>query len=165
MADLLTAARAGQAGDDSPVVYLSNGPWNFTGPLSRFLSRCGFPAGPLLLTQWSPSAEGVFRDGRAHKRRSLERLRSDFPGVRWLLVGDDGEHDPAVYGDFARAHPQHVLAIALRQVGGGGGGDAAGTADGPAPDEDDGLVVPVLRGPDGHVLLHHLREAGLLGTR
>lgn len=159
MADLLTAARADQAGDHSPVVYLSNGPWNFAGPLSRFLSRCGFPAGPLLLTQWSPSAEGVFRDGRAHKRRSLERLRSDFPGVRWLLVGDDGEHDPAVYGDFARAHPQHVLAIALRQVG------AADGAEADEADEDQELVVPVLRGPDGHVLLHRLREAGLAGTR
>ena len=34
----------------------------------------------------------------------------------WVLIGDDGEHDPEIYRDFARAHPQQVAAIALRSV-------------------------------------------------
>ncbi|ABS03586.1 phosphatase domain-containing protein [Kineococcus radiotolerans] len=90
MADLLTAFHEEHGGDDGPVVYLSTGPWNFNEPLTRFLQRNGFPAGPLLQTDWGPSSEGFFREGRAHKRRSLQRLRADFPEVRWLLVGDDG---------------------------------------------------------------------------
>jgi len=148
MADLLTTAHARLGGQGTPVVYLSTGPWNFCGPLARFLARCGFPAGPLLLTQWSPTPQGLFRDGRTHKRRSLRRLRADFPDVRWLLVGDDGEHDPAVYEEFAREHPGHVVAIALRQVGLGAP---------PAPEGDHHGPVPVVRGADGHALLERLR--------
>ncbi|TXR56721.1 App1 family protein [Quadrisphaera setariae] len=151
MADLLTAAHAQHGSQDSPVVYLSTGPWNFNGPLARFLDRCGFPAGPLLQTQWSPTTQGFFRDGRAHKRRSLQRLRADFPDVRWLLVGDDGEHDPAIYADFAREHPQHVLAVALRQVGASArGGTGAQGAVG---------AVPVVAAPDGHLLGQRLSAA------
>ena len=156
MADLLTAVHEEHGGDDGPVVYLSTGPWNFNEPLTRFLQRNGFPAGPLLQTDWGPSSEGFFRDGRAHKRRSLQRLRADFPEVRWLLVGDDGENDPAIYEEFAREHPQHVLAIALRQVGADVGPDTTGGA---TRTEIRGGTVPVVRGTDGHVLLQRLRAA------
>ncbi|WP_380174434.1 phosphatase domain-containing protein [Kineococcus sp. DHX-1] len=157
MADLLTAVHDGPAGSGGggPVVYLSNGPWNFNEPLTRFLDRHGFPAGALLLTDWGPSSEGFFRDGRLHKRRSLQRLRTDHPGVRWFLVGDDGEHDPQIYREFAREHPGDVEAVALREVG-----DVlpSGGQDG---DDRVELVgeVPVVRGPDGHVLLRRLRAA------
>ena len=99
-----------------PVVYLSNGPWNLAGPLSRFLERGGFPPGALLLTDWGPTPTRWFRDGQAHKRTSLRRLAADLPGVRWTLVGDTGEHDPALYEEFARAQPDRVRAVLLRDV-------------------------------------------------
>ncbi|MEZ0165760.1 App1 family protein [Kineococcus sp. LSe6-4] len=154
VADLLAAVH-GAHGEHAPVVYLSNGPWNFAEPLTRFLDRHGFPPGPLLLTDWGPSPEGFFRDGRTHKRRSLQRLRAQFPAVRWVLVGDDGEADPVVYGDFAREHPGAVEAVVLRQVGADVG---PGTAR-EAPAEVVGGSVPVVRGPDGHVLLRRYRAA------
>ena len=46
----------------------------------------------------------------------LLRLAADFPGVRWLLVGDDGQHDPEIYAEFAHGHPDHVAAVAIRQL-------------------------------------------------
>jgi phosphatidate phosphatase APP1 len=101
-----------------PVVYLSNGPWNLAGPLGRFLERNGFPPGALLLTDWGPTPTRWFRDGRAHKRSSLQRLATDLPGVRWTLVGDTGEHDPVLYEEFARAQPDRVRAVLLRDVTG-----------------------------------------------
>jgi len=99
-----------------PVVYLSNGPWNLAGPLSRFLEREGFPPGALLLTDWGPTPTRWFRDGQAHKRASLRRVAADLPGVRWTLVGDTGEHDPALYEEFARELPDRVRAVLLRDV-------------------------------------------------
>ncbi len=98
------------------VVYLSTGAWNVAPTLTRFLSRNGFPEGPLLLTDWGPTNTGWFRSGRAHKHTSLERLARELPQVRWLLVGDDGQHDPQIYADFARAQPGHVAAVAIRQL-------------------------------------------------
>jgi phosphatidate phosphatase APP1 len=99
-----------------PVVYLSNGPWNLAGPLAGFLERAGFPPGALLLTDWGPTPTRWFRDGRSHKRTSLQRLADDLPGVRWTLVGDTGEHDPVLYREFAAAAPERVRAVLLRDA-------------------------------------------------
>ena len=78
-----------------PVFYLSTGAWNVFPVLKRFLYRNGYPDGPLLLTDWGPTHTGFFRSGPEHKTRSLERLAAAYPDVRWILVGDDGQHDPA----------------------------------------------------------------------
>ena len=98
------------------VVYLSTGSWNVAPTLTRFLSRNGFPELPLLLTDWGPTNSGWFRSGRAHKHTALRRLAREFPQVRWLLVGDDGQHDPQIYADFAGQESGHVAAVAIRQL-------------------------------------------------
>lgn len=100
----------------APVLYLSTGAWNVAPTLNRFLSRHLYPAGPLLLTDWGPSTERWFRNGREHKRASLARLADEFPHVRWLLVGDDGQHDPEIYAEFAAEHPASVAAVAVRRL-------------------------------------------------
>ena len=123
-----------------PVVYLSNGPWNLAGPLARFLEGHGFPPGALLLTDWGPTPTRWFRDGQAHKRAALQRLAADLPGVRWTLVGDTGEHDPALYEEFTRARPDRVRAVLLRDTTGG-----------PARVGHLG-AVPVVHGPDGDAI-------------
>ena len=40
--------------------------------------------------------------------------------MRWTLVGDTGEHDPALYEEFARAQPDRVRAVLLRETAEGG---------------------------------------------
>lgn len=101
---------------DAPVVYVSTGAWNTFSFLTRFLARHGFPAGPMLLTDWGPTNTGWFRSGPEHKRTCLRELARDFPKVRWVLVGDNGQHDPALYGEFAEFQPDRVRAIALREL-------------------------------------------------
>ncbi|WP_201023226.1 phosphatase domain-containing protein [Serinicoccus chungangensis] len=149
MAHLLRTAVEGQ--DHPPVVYLSNGPWNLAGPVSRFLQRNDFPAGTVLMTDWGMTPTRWFRDGRQHKSSSLARLVEDLPNVTWVLVGDDGEHDPVLYEDLTRAHPDRVAAIALRQV-------RPGTPETTTQHQGD-QAVPVLRGADGGVLRPLLVEA------
>ncbi|HZH18819.1 MAG TPA: phosphatase domain-containing protein [Geodermatophilus sp.] len=141
----------------APVVYVSNGPWNLAGPITHFLERHDFPPGALLLTDWGITPRAWFRSGRAHKRGSLERLAGDLPGVQWVLVGDDGEHDPAIYRDFARSHPDRVAAIALRTVA------PLGTE---APETEERVgAVPVVRAGDGRALAEHLGRMGVLPVR
>ena len=101
---------------DAPVFYLSTGAWNVAPTLTRFLSRNLYPPGPLLLTDWGPTTDRWFRSGQAHKRATLERLAAEFPDVRWLLIGDDGQHDQEIYGDFVASHPDNVAAVAIRQL-------------------------------------------------
>jgi phosphatidate phosphatase APP1 len=101
---------------DAPIVYVSTGAWNTAPHLGRFLKRHGYPLGPLLLTDWGPTNTGWFRSGQEHKRACLHRLANEFPNIRWVLVGDDGQHDPKIYGDFAEERPDRVQAIAIREL-------------------------------------------------
>ena len=80
------------------------------------MSRNLYPRGALLLTDWGPTADRWFRSGREHKEKSLLRLAEEFPEVRWLLVGDDGQHDEAIYRDFLAAHPSQVAAVCIRRL-------------------------------------------------
>ncbi len=146
----------------APIIYLSTGAWNTAPALERFLRRNGFPVGPLLLTDWGPTSEGWFRSGQAHKRGALHRLAREMPHVQWLLVGDDGQHDPRIYTEFAASRPEAVRAIALRELSVGeqvmNNGIPVGLDDlGPPPDAD--LSVPVLRGGDGYELARLLGPA------
>jgi phosphatidate phosphatase APP1 len=143
----------------APVVYLSTGAWNVVPTLTRFLTRNLYPRGPLLLTDWGPSPEHWFRSGPEHKRLSLERLASEFPHIRWLLIGDDGQHDERIYGDFARRHPDHVRAVAIRRLTPGEAVLAGGRA---TPESLGERPVPWVYAPDGAGLSAQLGGLGVL---
>lgn len=159
------------AGDERvPVVYLSTGAWNAAPAIGRFLRRFGYPAGPMLLTDWGPTNTGWFRSGREHKLGQLRRLIEDFPHIRWVLVGDDGQHDPQIYAAIAAEHPDHVRAVLIRQLTFAEHVLAHGL---PAPAHEavraetraarDGLRdgIAVLQGEDGYELLRAVHAAGV----
>ncbi len=100
----------------SPIIYLSTGAWNVYPTLTRFLTRHLYPHGSLLLTDWGPTHDRWFRSGQAHKRDNLRRLAAEFPHIRWILIGDDGQHDEDIYAEFAREFPDSVRAIAIREL-------------------------------------------------
>lgn len=101
---------------NAPVFYLSTGAWNTFPAMQEFIHENGLPLGPLLMTDWGPTPTGLFRSGQEHKVRQLRNLMITFPNIRWILVGDDGQHDPHIYGELAREHPQHVAGIAIREL-------------------------------------------------
>jgi len=142
----------------SPVIYLSTGAWNVAPTLTRFLSRNLYPAGPLLLTDWGPTHDRLFRSGRAHKEDNLRRLAEEFPHVKWLLIGDDGQHDEELYARFAAEHPERVAAVAIRRLSTG----EAVLAGGRTKAEQHGADVPWVSASDGATLADQLHDLGLL---
>ena len=154
--------RITRAHRDAPVLYLSTGAWNVAPTLTRFLHRHLYPRGPLLLTDWGPTPDRWFRSGRLHKERTLRQLAEEFPHVRWLLVGDDGQHDEAIYEAFAREHPENVAAVAIRHLSPAESMLAQGLpAPQGAPAREEGEHAWV-SAPDGAGLAALLREAGQL---
>ncbi len=101
---------------ETPVFYLSTGAWNTYDTLVSFLRKHGFPQGPLLLTDWGPTPTGLFRNGVEHKKVTLRNLIIEYPHIRWILVGDDGQNDPLTYGDAAFEHPDRIAGVAIRQL-------------------------------------------------
>ncbi|WP_258066098.1 MULTISPECIES: App1 family protein [Pseudoclavibacter] len=145
---------------ETPVVYLSTGPWNVAPTLARFLGRNLYPAGPLLLTDWGPTPERIFRSGLDHKVSNLDRLAREFPDIKWILVGDDGQHDEQIYGEFTSRHPDRVLAIAIRQLSTSEAVLAGGRA--ASAHWRKNAPVPWVYAPDGAGLAKQLTEAGIL---
>jgi len=152
-----------RANPSAPVIYLSTGAWNVAPTLTRFLDRNLYPAGPLLLTDWGPTHDRWFRSGREHKASSLERIAQELPGMKWLLVGDDGQHDEQLYGEFAASHPQNVAAVAIRQLSTSEAVLAGGRSR--AADNEQGTGTSWVFAPDGAGLLDQLTEAGVLGDQ
>jgi phosphatidate phosphatase APP1 len=143
----------------SPIIYLSTGAWNVAPTLTRFLERNLYPRGALLLTDWGPTHDRWFRSGPEHKASNLERLASEFPDVSWLLVGDDGQHDERIYGDFAQTHPHNVTAVAIRRLTPGEAVLAGGRS---AAEAHATGGIPWIYADDGAGLTEQLETLGLL---
>ena len=159
MADMLTRLLADHPG--APIIYVSTGAWNTFSFLNRFLQRHGFPTGPMLLTDWGPTNTGWFRSGTDHKSRALRELARDFPGIRWVLIGDDGQHDPMLYSEFAELQPDHVRAIAIRELTMAEQVLAHGTTTVLVDNDEVQWTpesAPEVRGSDGEALLPQLQQ-------
>lgn len=147
----------------APVFYLSTGAWNVVPTLRGFMRQHGYPDGPMLMTDWGPTNTGWFRSGIEHKRTQLRNLMITFPQIRWLLVGDDGQHDPMIYDDVAREHPRHVSAIAIRELSPAEQVLSHGTPEAleePDPRRSANAEhgVPTVKGRDGYELARELPE-------
>ena len=101
---------------DAPFFYLSTSPWNVEGSIRHFISYHGFPEGPLLLRDLDPRPKTFVPSGPQHKLEFAEQLMADFPDMRFILIGDDGQKDPTTYATIARRYPGRVLAIGIRQL-------------------------------------------------
>ncbi|WP_193596226.1 App1 family protein [Microbacterium sp. YJN-G] len=145
----------------APMIYLSTGAWNVAPTLRRFLSRNLFPAGAMLLTDWGPTHDRWFRSGREHKTTNLRRLAREFPEVRWLLIGDDGQHDEAIYSQFLDEHPGSVAGVAIRRLLPA----EAVLAGGRASAEHDPAKAPWVSAEDGAGLRDRLSDVGLIDPR
>ena len=143
----------------SPVVYLSTGAWNVAPTLIRFLSRHLFPSGSILLTDWGPTHDRWFRSGKDHKLSNLRRLAGEFPQIKWLLVGDDGQHDDEIYTRFTTEHSDNVACVAIRRLSPAEAVLAGGRT---VVDDHSEVAVPWVTGSDGAALLERLEGVGVL---
>ena len=100
----------------APIVYVSTGAWNTAATLNRFLLENGFPLGPLLLTDWGPTNTGLVPQRAGPQAHLPAPAGPRLPRHPWLLVGDDGQHDPQLYAEFAEARPDRVDAICIRHL-------------------------------------------------
>lgn len=114
MASLFAAIK--DFSEDSPFFYLSTSPWNVEASIRHFIDREGFPQGPLLLRDLDPRPKTFVPNGPQHKMEFASQLMDDFPDMRFVLIGDDGQKDPLTYANIIRKYPGRVLAVAIRQL-------------------------------------------------
>lgn len=154
--------RLHRAHPTAPFMYLSTGAWNVTPTLRRFLHRNGYPKGTFLLTDWGPTPDRWFRSGSQHKVNTLKRLAAEFPHIRWILIGDDGQRDPEIYNGFAVRYPHNVEAILIRNLTFGESVLSSGRVWGDNRARDITKGDLWLEGNDGTALYEQLKGRGLV---
>jgi phosphatidate phosphatase APP1 len=99
--------------------YVSASPWQLSNCLCSFLGAAGLPAGSMHLKLFrlkDSTPLGRLTSRKRSKRRAIEQIMRDFPGRRFVLVGDSGERDPEVYAAVARRRPEQVAGVFIRRV-------------------------------------------------
>jgi Phosphatidate phosphatase APP1, catalytic domain len=106
--------------------YVSGGPWQLYEPLSDFLMKEGFPEGSFHMksvpknllspTTWKDFFKLVGDATLEQKLSQISEIMRRFPGRRFILIGDSGEHDPEVYRQIRARYGHQVEAIWIRDV-------------------------------------------------
>ena len=113
--------RALQAGPDglglNPIFYVSSSPWDLYDLLEEFMRVHRIPAGPLFLRAWNFAPHKLLRmRHREHKLALVRNLLDTYPALKWVLIGDSGQHDPEIYREVVRRCPERIIAIYIRDA-------------------------------------------------
>ncbi len=95
--------------------YLSGSPQNFYLRIQSYLAHNKFPAGPLLLKNLG---DDNMTKQQGYKVERLEGLLQALPSMRIVVIGDSGEHDPEIYAELRKKHPERVVGIVIRKTPG-----------------------------------------------
>jgi phosphatidate phosphatase APP1 len=102
----------------NPIFYVSSSPWNFYDLLTEVFEVHDIPVGPLRLKDYGLSRDLLLSRGHEeHKIGSIEKIFATHPALRFVLLGDSGQHDPEIYHEVVRRHPGRVETIYIRNVG------------------------------------------------
>ena len=98
------------------MCYLSNSPWNLYEYLKLFLDHNGFPKGPILLRNFRTPFDRSLKPEKPHKQKEITNILKTYPDMKFILIGDSGEHDASIYTEIAAQFTNRILAIYLRSV-------------------------------------------------
>ena len=139
------------------MFYLSTGAWNTVPTLHPFLQRSAFPKGTILLRAWWFRDRGTLPgSGSEFKLSQFAALIQMVPHVKWVLVGDNGQKDPQTFTTFAQLWPEHLAAIAIRDLDTMGHVRSSGRTSQRYTGDKDAIPVevPVIHGGNGYQLRH-----------
>lgn len=112
-----------QAGTDgkqkNPIFYVSSSAWNLYDFLVDFCRVRGIPKGPFLLKDLKTRLTQLYSSGGGSHDHKFEKIRSLlelYPQLRFILIGDNGQHDPELYSRTVQAFPGRILGIYIRDV-------------------------------------------------
>ncbi len=156
-ADAVALVERLSAGGRNPVFYVSSSPWNMHAFLVQVFDRAGLAAGPMFLRDYGIGETQFITAGHGdHKGRAIDRIMDANPGLPFVLIGDTGQKDAAIYLEAARRHEGRVAAVILREPRPGPGARSRA-----AIAELEAMGVAVAHGPDFEAAAETLARAGV----
>ncbi|MEL6750860.1 MAG: phosphatase domain-containing protein, partial [Pseudomonadota bacterium] len=101
----------------NPIFFVSSSPWNLFDLFERYMVLNDIPLGPMLLKDFGLDDDKWLTGGHdGHKTKNIERVLSTYPQLPFLLVGDSGQRDLAIYSKVVRDHPGRIKAVVIHDV-------------------------------------------------
>jgi len=103
----------------NPFFYISSSEWNLYDLIVDFCTFNNFPKGVFLLREFNSGLYNLWRQGgknHEHKFDKIYHIFTTFPAMSFVLVGDNGQHDPEIYSRIAHRFPERVKAIYIRTI-------------------------------------------------
>jgi phosphatidate phosphatase APP1 len=102
-----------------PFFYVSSSPWNLYGFITEFMEHNGIPHGPMFLKDYGIDSNQLIDKGHdEHKLAAIETVLSFYPGMRFLLIGDNGQRDVTIYAKVVEDFGARVAGVFIRDVDG-----------------------------------------------
>lgn len=102
----------------NPMFYVSSSEWNLYDYLLRIFNFNNLPPGIFLLNQVKRWFQLLQSGQTRHSGKliRISRILQAFPHQKFVLLGDNSQHDPAIYKAIAEKHPEQIHAIYIRNV-------------------------------------------------
>jgi phosphatidate phosphatase APP1 len=158
IAELYRALHAGR----NPIFYVSSSPWNLYELLDDFMAINGIPQAPMFLQDWGiDEATLILQPHTDYKLAQIRTLLDYYPDLKFVLIGDSGQHDPEIYLRVIQSHPDRILAVFIRDVT----PDLRDRAVARILEEAKTAGVEMLYVPDSADALGHAERLGLVARR
>ncbi|MBC5993866.1 App1 family protein [Pontibacter cellulosilyticus] len=119
IAGFFRALRKGSDGKgQNPLFYVSGSEWNLYDLLISFFRSHDIPEGPLLLRDKGTRLDrGDFETSEEeYKLEKIRHIIDTFPDLKFICLGDSGQHDPEVYQKVVEEYPDRILGVYIRDV-------------------------------------------------
>ncbi|WP_114793033.1 phosphatase domain-containing protein [Niabella yanshanensis] len=103
----------------NPFFYVSSSEWNLYDFIKKFIEKNELPDGICLLNQIQNLSK-ILKSGQknhASKFARIVRILEAYPTQRFILLGDDSQHDPYIYSSLVKNFPELISGVYIRCVG------------------------------------------------
>lgn len=117
--DFYRALTRVEHGRPNPMFYVSSSEWNLYEFLVNFTKWNHLPKGVLQLKRIKNSPLDFLRSGfgsHEHKYDKMMKVLELFPDRQFILIGDNGQHDPQLYLRAVRQYRDQIKGVYIRGV-------------------------------------------------
>jgi phosphatidate phosphatase APP1 len=116
----LSSAGRNNKEEQNAFFYVSSSEWNLYRFIVKFTKIHQLPRAVILLKDIKTGLTDFFMSGRGdhnHKFEKIKHVLEFYPHLKYVLLGDDSQHDPILYEQICKIFPVTVKAVYIRQTG------------------------------------------------
>ncbi|MCC9073213.1 App1 family protein [Flavobacterium sp. F-65] len=116
----LSSAGRNNKNEKNAFFYISSSEWNLYRFIIQFTKIHDLPRAVILLKDIKTGMSDFFMSGRGnhdHKFDKIKHVLEFYPNLKYVLLGDDSQHDPILYERICKIFPVTVKAVYIRQTG------------------------------------------------